>query len=50
MNLQEDFITDMAIWMNQHDWRPVSPFVMSNGELLYKDDKFNVIYKVTYKG
>ena len=46
---QEDFITG---WLsNESAWgRPVSPFVMSNGSLLISDDKFNVIYKVTYKG
>ncbi len=46
---QEDFITG---WLeNEQVWgRPVSPFVMSDGSLLISDDKFNVIYRVTYSG
>ena len=30
--------------------RPVSPFIMSDGSMLVSDDKFNVIYKITYEG
>ena len=46
---QEDFITG---WLsNEVAWgRPAAPFVMSDGSLLISDDKYNVIYKVTYKG
>ena len=46
---QEDFITG---WLqNEKDWgRPVSPFIMSDGTMLISDDKFDVIYKVQYKG
>ena len=46
---QEDFITG---WLsNENAWgRPVSPFIMSDGSMIVSDDKFNVIYKVTYKG
>ena len=46
---QEDFITG---WLqNENAWgRPVSPFIMSDGSMLVSDDKFNVIYKITYKG
>ena len=46
---QEDFITG---WLqNEKDWgRPVSPFIMSDGSMLISDDKFDVIYKVQYKG
>ena len=46
---QEDFING---WLsNESAWgRPVSPFVMSDGSLLVSDDKYNVIYKVSYKG
>ena len=46
---QEDFITG---WLdNEQAWgRPVSPFVMSDGSLLISDDKYNVIYRVTYSG
>ena len=46
---QEDFITG---WLqDEKDWgRPVSPFIMSDGSMLISDDKFDVIYKVQYKG
>ena len=46
---QEDFISG---WLqNEKDWgRPVSPFIMSDGSMLISDDKFDVIYKVQYKG
>lgn len=46
---QEDFITG---WLqNENAWgRPVSPFVMSDGSMLVSDDKYNVIYKIIYKG
>ncbi len=46
---QEDFISG---WLSNEDaWgRPAAPFVMSDGSLLISDDKYNVIYKVTYKG
>tara|TARA_B000000565_G_scaffold251129_1_gene224436 strand:- start:516 stop:1673 length:1158 start_codon:yes stop_codon:yes gene_type:complete len=44
---QEDFITG---WLeNENAWgRPVQPFVMSDGSMLISDDKYNVIYRVTY--
>ncbi len=46
---QENFITG---WLsNENAWgRPAAPFVMSDGSLLISDDKYNVIYKVSYKG
>ncbi|MFL2734778.1 MAG: PQQ-dependent sugar dehydrogenase [Gammaproteobacteria bacterium] len=46
---QEDFISG---WLkNEEAWgRPAAPFVMSDGSLLISDDKYNVIYRVTYKG
>ena len=46
---QEDFISG---WLSNEDaWgRPAAPFVMSDGSLLISDDKYNVIYRVTYKG
>ena len=46
---QEDFITG---WLDgQNAWgRPVSPFIMSDGSMLISDDKYDVIYKVEYKG
>ena len=46
---QEDFITG---WLsNESAWgRPVSPFIMKDGSMLLSDDKYNVIYKITYKG
>ena len=46
---QEDFISG---WLqNEKDWgRPVSPFIMSDGTMLISDDKFDVIYKIQYKG
>ena len=45
---QEDFITG---WLENEDaWgRPVQPFVMSDGSMLISDDKYDVIYRVTYK-
>ena len=46
---QEDFISGWLV--NEDAWgRPASPFVMSDGSLLISDDKYNVIYRVTYKG
>ena len=46
---QEDFIFG---WLsNEEAWgRPAAPFVMSDGSLLISDDKYNVIYRVIYKG
>tara|TARA_Y100000768_G_scaffold388903_1_gene388528 strand:- start:6227 stop:7375 length:1149 start_codon:yes stop_codon:yes gene_type:complete len=46
---QEDFITG---WLDgQNVWgRPVQPFIMSDGSMLISDDKYDVIYKVEYKG
>ena len=46
---QEDFITG---WLeNENAWgRPVQPFVLSDGSMLISDDKYNVIYRVVYKG
>ena len=46
---QEDFITG---WLqNDKDWgRPVSPFIMRDGSMLISDDKYDVIYKIQYKG
>ena len=46
---QESFISG---WLqNENAWgRPVAPFIMSDGSMLISDDKFNVIYKVQYKG
>ena len=46
---QEDFISG---WLsNESAWgRPVSPFIMKDGSMLLSDDKYNVIYKITYKG
>ncbi len=46
---QEDFISGWLV--NEDAWgRPAAPFVMSDGSLLISDDKYNVIYRVTYKG
>ena len=46
---QEDFISGWLL--NEEAWgRPASPFVMSDGSLLISDDKYNVIYRVSYKG
>jgi glucose/arabinose dehydrogenase len=46
---QEDFVSGWIV--NDNAWgRPAAPFVMSDGSLLVSDDKYNVIYKVTYKG
>ena len=46
---QEDFISG---WLsNESAWgRPVSPYIMNDGSMLLSDDKYNVIYRVTYKG
>jgi len=46
---QEDFISG---WLsNESAWgRPVSPFVLSDGSMLLSDDKYNVIYRISYKG
>ena len=46
---QEDFITG---WLsNESAWgRPVSPFILSDGSMLLSDDKYNVIYRISYKG
>ena len=46
---QEDFITG---WLDgQNAWgRPVQPFIMSDGSMLISDDKYDVIYRVEYKG
>ena len=46
---QEDFITG---WLsNELAWgRPVSPYITKDGSMLLSDDKYNVIYKITYKG
>ena len=46
---QEDFISG---WLsNESAWgRPVSPYILKDGSLLLSDDKYNVIYRVTYKG
>ena len=46
---QEDFITG---WLsNEIAWgRPVSPFIASDGTMLLSDDKYNVLYRVSYKG
>jgi len=46
---QEDFITG---WLeNENAWgRPVQPFVLSDGSMLISDDKYNMIYRVVYKG
>ena len=46
---QEDFISG---WLsNEAAWgRPVSPFIMKDGSMLISDDKYNVIYRVSYKG
>lgn len=45
---QEDFITG---WLSKEAaWgRPVSPFIMADGSMLLSDDKFDVIYKISYK-
>lgn len=46
---QEDFISG---WLqNEKDWgRPVSPHIMSDGSMLISDDKYDVIYRIKYKG
>ncbi len=46
---QEDFITG---WLSSESaWgRPVSPYIMSDGSMLLSDDKYNVIYRISYKG
>lgn len=46
---QADFVSGWLL--NESAWgRPAAPFVMSDGSLLISDDKYNVIYRVTYKG
>jgi glucose/arabinose dehydrogenase len=36
---------------NEIAWgRPVQPFVMSDGSMLISDDKYNAIYRISYKG
>ena len=47
---QEDFITGWLDNDNNAWGRPVQPFVMSDGSMLISDDKYDVIYRVTYKG
>jgi glucose/arabinose dehydrogenase len=44
----KEFITG---WLQgKKAWgRPSAPFVMSDGSLLISDDKYDVIYRVTYK-
>ena len=32
------------------DTGPVSPYIMRDGSMLLSDDKYNVIYRVSYKG
>tara|TARA_B100001248_G_scaffold261188_1_gene251523 strand:+ start:4338 stop:5486 length:1149 start_codon:yes stop_codon:yes gene_type:complete len=46
---QEDFISG---WLsNESAWgRPVTPLILKDGSMLLSDDKYNVIYRVTYKG
>ncbi len=46
---QEDFISG---WLsNESAWgRPVSPYITKDGSMLLSDDKYNVIYRVSYKG
>ena len=46
---QEDFISG---WLsNESAWgRPVSPYIMRDGSMLLSDDKYNVIYRISYKG
>ena len=46
---QEDFVSG---WLsNESAWgRPVSPYIMRDGSMLLSDDKYNVIYRVSYKG
>tara|TARA_Y100000591_G_scaffold219864_1_gene191336 strand:- start:3 stop:1151 length:1149 start_codon:yes stop_codon:yes gene_type:complete len=46
---QEDFITG---WLSSESaWgRPVSPYTMRDGSMLLSDDKYNVIYRISYKG
>ena len=46
---QENFISG---WLsNESAWgRPVSPYIMRDGSMLLSDDKYNVIYRVSYKG
>ena len=45
---QEDFISG---WLsNESAWgRPVSPYIMRDGSMLLSDDKYNVIYRISYK-
>jgi glucose/arabinose dehydrogenase len=46
---QEDFVSG---WLsNESAWgRPVSPYIMRDGSMLLSDDKYNVIYRISYKG
>ncbi len=46
---QESFISG---WLsNESAWgRPVSPFIMRDGSMLVSDDKYNAIYRISYKG
>ncbi len=46
---QENFISG---WLaNESAWgRPVSPFIMKDGSMLISDDKYNAIYRISYKG
>ena len=45
---QENFISG---WLaNESAWgRPVSPFIMKDGSMLISDDKYNAIYRISYK-
>ena len=44
----KDFITGFL--QGKKSWgRPSAPFMMSDGSLLVSDDKYDVIYRVTYK-
>ena len=46
---QENFVSG---WLsNESAWgRPVSPFIMKDGSMLISDDKYNAIYRISYKG
>ena len=46
---QENFVSG---WLsNESAWgRPVSPFIMRDGSMLISDDKYNAIYRISYKG
>ena len=45
----ENFVSG---WLsNESAWgRPVSPFIMRDGSMLISDDKYNAIYRISYKG